>query len=191
MAANIVETIQKNLGLPPLKKIDPNIQEAKDLEYTSTPGKLAQAAVPAVLTALYRLSKTEEGSASLLFNRNADECMTEIFHGHSPEAVAKVAEYAGTSPEVAGDTMKKVAFESVRTLQQALGNDPSYEKIRNYMNGQRHNILVHLPATLHMGDILNDETLDDRTNKMEGPVSSMMHKIENKLSAGEQTQGTF
>ena len=30
MANNIVETIQKNLGLPPFQKIDPNIQEIKE-----------------------------------------------------------------------------------------------------------------------------------------------------------------
>jgi len=35
-----------------------------------------------------------------------------------------------------------------------------------------------------MGDILNDDTLDDRTNKMEGPISNFMHSIENKFSGG-------
>jgi hypothetical protein len=41
-----------------------------------------------------------------------------------------------------------------------------------------------LPPALQMGDLLNDNTMDDRTNKMEGPISSMMHSIENKLSGG-------
>jgi hypothetical protein len=36
-----------------------------------------------------------------------------------------------------------------------------------------------------MGDLLNDEALDDRTNKMEGPISNFMHKIENNLSGGQ------
>jgi hypothetical protein len=35
---------------------------------------------------------------------------------------------------------------------------------------------------MNFGDILHDETLDDRTNKMEGPISNFMHKIEDKLS---------
>ena len=59
------------------------------------------------------------------------------------------------------------------------------------MNGQRHNILVYLPAALSMGDVLDDETLDDKTNKMEGPVSSFMHKIENTLSDGDKKKGIF
>ncbi|MEO7924436.1 MAG: hypothetical protein ABIR30_12220 [Chitinophagaceae bacterium] len=52
------------------------------------------------------------------------------------------------------------------------------------MNDQRHNILVYLPAALNLGDLLKDESLDDRTNKMEGPVSNFMHKIEDILSQG-------
>ena len=52
------------------------------------------------------------------------------------------------------------------------------------MSGQRHNILVYLPAALQLGDLLNDNAMDDRTNKMEGPVSNFMHNIENKLSGG-------
>jgi hypothetical protein len=43
---------------------------------------------------------------------------------------------------------------------------------------------VHLPAAMQLGYLLNDNAMDDRTNKMEGPVSSFMHTIENKLSGG-------
>jgi hypothetical protein len=52
------------------------------------------------------------------------------------------------------------------------------------MNDQRHQVLVYLPAPLQLGDLIHDESLDDRTNKMEGPVSNFMHKIEDKLSQG-------
>jgi hypothetical protein len=37
---------------------------------------------------------------------------------------------------------------------------------------------------MQLGDLLKDDSLDDRTNKMEGPISNMMHNIENKLSGG-------
>ena len=59
------------------------------------------------------------------------------------------------------------------------------------MNSQRHNILVYLPAALYMGDVLNDEGLDDKTNKMEGPVSNLMHRIENSFSDGDRKKGLF
>ena len=56
------------------------------------------------------------------------------------------------------------------------------------MNDQRHGILVHLPAAMQMGDVLNEESLDDRTNKMEGPISNFMHAIENKFSTNDDSK---
>ena len=40
-------------------------------------------------------------------------------------------------------------------------------------------------AALHLGKLLDNPNMDDRTNKMEGPVSSFMHKIENIFSEGK------
>ena len=53
------------------------------------------------------------------------------------------------------------------------------------MHGQRNNILPFLPAELQMGELLHDNTLDDRTNKMEGPVSSIIRAIGGGFSNGE------
>lgn len=39
-------------------------------------------------------------------------------------------------------------------------------------------ILMYLPPSLELGTILRNNNLDDRTGKMEGPVSSLMHKME-------------
>ena len=60
----------------------------------------------------------------------------------------------------------------------------SAKKIKTFMGNHRHNILVYLPAALQAGYLLDDNAIDDRTNKMEGPVSSFMHSIENKLAGG-------
>ena len=40
----------------------------------------------------------------------------------------------------------------------------------DFFTAQRTQILTHLPAALNMGELLNDSTLDDNTNKMEGPM---------------------
>src|SRR5206468_13023442 len=103
-----------------------------------------------------------------------------IYHGTENEAVSTVANYAGSSIDEAAGSMKKIAEESVRVVRENVKNADA-EKLRSYMNSQRHTILNHLPAALKMGDLLNEENFDDRTNKMEGPVSSFMHKIENLL----------
>ena len=59
--------------------------------------------------------------------------------------------------------------------------------MKTYVTDQRNNILVYLPAELQMSTVVNDNTLDDRTNKMEGPMSNSMHFIE-KIFSGSSTE---
>lgn len=185
MAKNIIEAIQTNLGYPPLQKIDPNNQEVKNTELQGD--RVAQAAIPAVLTALYKLSRTDEGAAKIITAKPADDILSLIYEGKEASAVEKVAQYAGITNEQAEGYMENIADESFLIIQKEAGDKLSVEKLKTYMNDQRHHILVYLPAALNMGDMLNDNTLDDRTNKMEGPVSNMMHKIENILSGGGES----
>ncbi len=49
--------------------------------------------------------------------------------------------------------------------------------VKNFLTGQRHNILLYLDPALQLGKYIEDDTIDDSTNKMEGPVSGLMHKI--------------
>ena len=78
--------------------------------------------------------------------------------------------------------MENIADEAVNNVRTSAGTKSSFEGLRTFMEGQRHNILVYLPPALKIGDILNDEAMDDRTNKMEGPVSGFMHvRVESLL----------
>jgi hypothetical protein len=54
--------------------------------------------------------------------------------------------------------------------------------LQSTMSAQRSEILKYLPGGLKLGELLNDEGLDDNTNQMQGPVSTLMHKIENAFS---------
>ena len=184
MATNIIELIQKNLDYPALRKIDPNIQEAKDKYQQSRVEKLAQGAIPAVLAGIYSLTRNNEGAEKLLnlqVNNNSG-LLQQIFDGHEEEAVQKVAQYGEASESDVKNHMEIIAAEAIRIIRKDAGDDAGPEKVKTVMNTQRHNILTYLPAAMNFGDLLHDETLDDRTNKMEGPVSNFMHKIEDKLS---------
>ena len=185
MISNIIEAIRKNLGFPPLEKVDPNTQEIKEKWSHPVNERLAQSAIPAVLTALFKLTRTTEGSNALLAAEGHNDWLSVIFQDRDKEAVEKLAQYSGAEANTVERTMEDIADEAVKLVKESVGPQAGPEKVRDYMNGQRHNILVHLPAQLQMGDILNDEGLDDRTNKMEGPVSNFMHKIENKMAGGE------
>ena len=188
MANNIVEMIQKNMDLPVLHKIDPNIQETKEKMLRPSREKLAQAAIPAVLTALYKFTRTDEGCQALISNTGYRDWLGAFFEGKEKVAVDKVAHYADVSAEEAERSMENIADESVNTLKSLIRPKLTIDGIRMFMNDQRHHILVYLPAAMKMGDLLNDEALDDRTNKMEGPVSGFLHRIENLLSKGDDSK---
>lgn len=189
--SNIIEAIQMNLGYSSLQKIDPNSQQTKKHQEQASVEKLAQAAIPAVLTAVYKFSRTDAGSNVLIKGMEKQDWLSVIYAGKEKEAVEKVAQFAGVDPSEADTHMENIADEAVKVIRESVGTNPNAEKVKTYMNSQRHNILVHLPAALDIGDTLDDKGLDDKTNKMEGPVSSLMHKIENSFSDGDKKEGQF
>jgi len=190
MATNIVEAVRKRMGYAPLDKVDPNIQEIRQSVERSPLEKLSQASIPAVLAALYIYTRGEKESLTIVDDKDDDNWLDMIYGGKQHEAAEKVANYAGVTVAQAESHMETIAKESVAALQEAVGANAGSDKMRSYMNSQRHNILVHLPAALKLGDTLNDEGIDDRTNKMEGPVSNFMHKIENTFSEEDKTKAT-
>ena len=176
MVINIIEAIQKKLGYRPLKKVDPNTQEIKKAYKMSPEEKLPQAAIPAVLAATIKYSDSKDG-INLLSENRKENWLNVIYCGKENDAIQKVADYAGVTVEEARRAMQKISDETVVIVKDIV-RSPDSEKLRSFMNSQRHSILSHLPAALQMGDVLNEETFDDRTNKMEGPVSSFLHRIE-------------
>lgn len=183
--ATIIEHVQQRLGYPPLQKIDPNVQETKN-EIYNTEERLAQAVIPSVLAFLFKLMRNSEGCKYILSGIPVD--VDIVFKNRKEEAAEKIAQYAGVSTSTALEKMEEVAEVAIRQIKETVGNDITEEKIKTYMSGQRHNILVYLPAAMKMGDVLEDESMDDRTNKMEGPVSGFMHKIENIFSEDDKTK---
>ncbi len=184
MITNIVEIIQNDLGYPAIEKIDPNSQEAKTNNGKSSREKLAQSAIPTVLAGFFSFTRSAKGCHYILSGGGPRNWLDTIFGDKKDIAVEKIAHYSGVSPESAAVNMEDIAREAVIIIHEAPGEKPTAEKLRSYMNSQRHNILVYLPAALQLGYLLNDNAMDDRTNKMEGPISSLMHSIENKLSGG-------
>jgi hypothetical protein len=178
MAINLVETIQKNLGFQPLQKIDPNTQEVKKPENLSAQDYLPQAAIPVVLLGLYKFSCTEAGNAELLKGELQNRLLKTIFGKNTQAVINKVATYTGNTPEYAADKMEIIAWEALHIIRNNISGEPTGANVKSFLASQRHNILVHLPASLQIGEVLHDDTIDDRSHKMEGPVSSYMHWIE-------------
>jgi hypothetical protein len=178
MALNIVEEIQKKLGIPGLQKIDPNTQEVKKPENITAQNFLWQAAIPAVLLGLYKFTGDKDGNAAIINGSLNSDLLAAIFGGNSQSAITQVAQYTGNTMDYASEKMELVAHQAISVIKENISGEKSDTAVRQFLIDQRNNILLYLPPELQIGTALGDNTSDDRTNKMEGPVSSYMHWIE-------------
>ena len=177
MPIHLAETVQQSLGYVPLKKIDPNTQEVTVKDGVPDKHSFAQAAIPSILTAFYKYIQTDEGAASFLQNKYHNEWVDHIFGDQSQEAIASIATYTN---ELKGDPvllMNLIAEEVVTEVKKYLQEEADFKDLRLFFSNEKNNILLYLPAELNMGGLLDDETLDDQTNKMEGPISSLIQNI--------------
>src|SRR3982751_82887 len=99
MATNIIELVQQALNSKPLQKVDPNTQEVnKSAADTSNASKLHQAVIAAVLTGLYKITRTHEGAQQVL-GGNISTTWGDLLLGDSKDAlVRRIADYSVSSP---------------------------------------------------------------------------------------------
>lgn len=179
---NVTETITQEMGYPKLLKIDPNTQHVKQEGAAHPEERFSQAAVPAVLIGLYKYTLTDPGATAVLSGGNSSNWVKEIFPGYNHEAVKRVAHYAGDGEAETEEKMNAIADKAVAIIRQQVGPAAKIIDVKNFMAAQRPNIFPFLPADLHIGELVDDPTIDDKTNKMEGPISSFMHKVGDAFS---------
>lgn len=185
MSINLLEDIQSKLGYPSLQKIDPNTQEVTEDNSTPDEHRFSQAAIPAVLTALYNYSRSDVGALTILQYSSLTVWTDRIFSDNKEAIIQKIAAYSNYTIENAVSKMNSIAAAAVIDIKENLPENATAHDVKKFLAGQRNNILPFLPAVLQMGEMLHDDTLDDRTHKMEGPVSSLMHAIGGQFSDGD------
>jgi len=188
MSVNLLESIQLELGYPPLQKVDPNTQSVEENNNSLEEEKFSQAAIPSVLTALYRYSRTDEGADNILQGTVAANGASMIFDDHEESVVQKIADYSNCNIEDARRKINTIIAAAVHLIKGNLPAQPVIHDVKTFLAGQKNNFLPYLPATLQMGELLHDDTLDDSTNKMGGLLSGLMHTIGGKFSDGEVTK---
>ena len=185
MSINLLTEVQQNLHYPPLQKIDPVTQQVEKEDTVGGINSFSQAAIPAVLTGLYTFSTTDEGAAEILRGDYSTNWVAKIFDENRIEVIEKIAAYVNVSKEIAFEQMNNIADETIKITSANMLTGATPKDVKVFFSNQLNNILPYLPAALHMGDFLNDTTLDDNTNKMEGPISSLMHTIGAAFSTPE------
>ncbi len=188
MSINILEELRKNVGMPPLIKVDPNTQEVKITSDKEKENKLMQAIVPTAVAGIYDCARSEEGLDFLAGASTTPDWLTLLFGKNAPEVKERLATYSDNTSYSVQTHFNSVATEAVKILRNAATENDRRVSIRNIAGTQRDWFLPYLPAELHIGKLLDDNTMDDRTNKMEGPVSTFMHKIETMLTGQESKE---
>ena len=186
MSINLVDAIQENLGLPVLQKIDPNTQEVKKPDGISSSDYIGQAAIPTVLLGLYKYSRTPEGNVAILDGELSAKLLDSIFGESKASVIEKIASYTNNSIDYSTRQMESIAREAVHIIRLNLNGNTTDNSVTGFLSDQRSNILKCLPAGLQIGEHLQDNTMDDRTNKMEGPMSGVMHWVEKLFSTPDR-----
>jgi hypothetical protein len=184
MASSIIEKLTVLDGGDKLSKVNPNTQDIPRTEIGNT-DKLTQAVIPSVLAGFYKFTRDEEHAAEVT-NANHSNWAEVLFGAEQDNLVKRISLYSGSSIQEAGERIQDVSSNVVNLVRQEVPNADG-KSIQTYFTAQRNDILHHLPAAIEIGNILNDTTLDDRTNKMSGPVSGLMHGIE-KVFAGTDSE---
>ena len=185
MTLDLVQTMAQRNGISSLPKIDPNTQDISE-NAEGHADKLLQAAISAVLVGLYKYSRIEQQAANILSNVFFHHWQEEVFGIKREEFVSNVASYSGVYREEAVVKLDDVFSGAIAVIREN-ATDPTGSFIKHLFTQQRKNILLHLPAAIGMGEALEDNSLDDRTNKMEGPVSNIIHNIEKAFAGTEKS----
>jgi len=180
---NIIQEVQKATGQAPVQKVDPNTQMTVT-ENAGQSSALSQAVIPTILTGLYKYTRSEENAQNILRGNNSTNTTwtDEIFGAQSDEVVSHIASYAHVSNDKAEAAMDDAAKTTISVINNALGDKATAASIADIFKDNRSEILKHLPAELQLGSLINDNTVDDRSNKMEGPMSGLMHTFEKIFS---------
>jgi len=177
MSINLLEAVQENLGYPALIKIDTTTDQVVKTDDSPGEDTFSQAAIPAVLAALYRYVQSDEGAAAILKNGGITNWTDRIFFDNSNEVIQAIAAYAEQSKEDPVAKMNAIATEAISIVKENLSFAAGIKDVKLFFSAQKNTILLYLPPALHLGELLHDNTLDDNTNKMEGPVSSLINSI--------------
>jgi hypothetical protein len=180
---NIIETVQKNLGLMPLKKINPNTQEISGEPVDMGNTALAQAGVPAILLGIYNRLETDPDFSSL--DGNAGRLLDTIFGKSKDVVVKQITIYSKVKDEHSVQELEHIASESIRVVKEKIGAGASEHTVRNFVSANKPDTLLYLPPSLELGSILQNNNLDDRTGKMEGPVSNLVRHVEKIFNTTE------
>jgi hypothetical protein len=173
---NIIEAVQKNLGFSGLKKIDPNLQASAEQHIEMGNNALAQAAIPAILLGIY--NNLEQNPDLEILDSQEGKKFKRIFGTTSEIVEKRLVAYSKIKDKNSSQELEHITAESMRVIKEKIGEGADESSIRNFIAKNKKDAILFLPPSLDLGTILKNNNLDDRTGKMEGPISGFTRRLE-------------
>lgn len=180
---NLSQDLQEYLHYPVLQKMDATTGHPENEELYDI---ISQSVLIVFLTGLYKATRTKEDAEEIHKQQNAKGLLDQMFEDKTT-VLTVVAEFTKKPEDFINTKLEEVASSYLQMINQsdyvtALQKENSLEAI---MSSERHKILSCLPPGLKAGKLFSDESIDDNTNKMDGPISSLMNKIGDIFSSGD------
>ena len=145
---------------------------------------VAQAGIPAILLGIY--NKLEENPDLSLLGAEKSNLLETIFGKSTEVVVNQIENYSKVSDKHIAQQLEHIASESLRVVKEGIGNSTDENHIRKFVAKNKPDTLLYLLPSLELGSILINNNLDDRTGKMEGPVSHSCIKWRKHLNLLKQ-----
>lgn len=177
MSNNIITRVQESLQYPPLRKIDPNTEQVADPTNIRVDHSFGQAAIPAILAAFTEYVQSDEGASDFLHEAHSGTWIQMIFGDRQDEVVQAISAFTPQSNEDPFFEMQSIANEIVRVTKEQLPENAAIQDVKNYFQNEKVSILSYLLPELKVGVLLENDSMDDRTHKMDGPISGLVQSI--------------
>ena len=181
MKSPLIIHLEEYMGAK-MPEIDAVTQETTNTS-NGMAGRLAQGAMAAGLVILYKYTRGSEGAEYVTNTAPTELNLNHLLNQKHQPLISQLATYAGSSDIQANTMLSAVVREAMFFVHQEIKSNKNANAVQSYFGNQRQAILGHLPPELGLGEIMKDDTLDDHTNKMEGPISSLAHAIEDVFSS--------
>jgi hypothetical protein len=180
---NLSQDIQAYLKYPVLQKIDPTTGQPEDENQYDI---VSQSVLVIFLTGLLEATRTIENAAIIQEQKTAKELLNKMFTNKSA-VLSHIREFTKKDERYIDAKLEEVANGYLHVIQQSDYADALQKEkgLEDLLSSERNKILLFLPSGLKTGELFNHQTIDDDTNKMEGPVSSLMNKIGNAFSGDD------
>ena len=186
MSFNIMECLRLEKGLPAVQQTDPDLQIVEPDSGLPDETRFLHAAIPSILTALYRYSRGDEGAAAILNVEQRTGWADHLFGEHKQTVIDRISGYSYSDPLEMENKLNELYKTAVLLIRSHLPEHAELMSVKKFMSAQQMNILPYLPPNLRIGAMLDDDTYDDDTHKMNDFFSNLMHSLGNQFSADER-----